>query len=220
LGGCCPAHRDRNPSLALRDSVEGQVLVRCHAGCTQASVIAALKERGLWIEKTKPSRSRIVAEYSYTDEHDLLLYQVVRTEPKGSFPRYPDGLGGWVNRKHRLARGGRSRRRPAGICKHALAIAQEASLRIQLRRRVTDSVHKDATVIEIVSDHDSRLPMAGSVIVKEYRGKTIIIHVLDEGFEYNGRRFASLSAIAKDITGTKWNGFVFFGLAKEQRRGR
>jgi hypothetical protein len=109
---------------------------------------------------------------------------------------------------------------PESARKHALAIAQEASLRIQLRRRVTDSVHKDATVIEIVSDHDSRLPMAGSVIVKEYRGKTIIIHVLDEGFEYNGRRFASLSAIAKDITGTKWNGFVFFGLAKEQRRGR
>jgi putative DNA primase/helicase len=98
---CCPAHRDRNPSLALHDSVEGQVLVHCHAGCTQAAVIAALKELGLWPENTKRARSRIVTEYSYTDEHNRLLYQVVRTEPKGFFQRYPDGLGGWVNRKHR-----------------------------------------------------------------------------------------------------------------------
>ncbi len=47
-----------------------------------------------------------------------------------------------------------------------------------------------------------------------------MVRVLDAGFEYDGRRFDSLSAIAKDITGTKWNGFVFFGLAKESKRGR
>jgi hypothetical protein len=109
---------------------------------------------------------------------------------------------------------------PESARKHALAIAQEAKLRIQLRRRVTDSVHKNATVSEIVSDHDSRLPMPGSIIVKEHRGKTIMVRVLDRGFEYDGGRFDSLSAIAKDITGTKWNGFVFFGLAKEGKRGR
>jgi Protein of unknown function (DUF2924) len=109
---------------------------------------------------------------------------------------------------------------PESVRQHALAIAQESSLRIQLRRRVTDSLHKNATVSEIVSDHDSRLPMPGSIIVKEHRGKTIMVRVLDAGFEYDGRRFDSLSAIAKDITGTKWNGFVFFGLAKEGKRGR
>src|SRR5580658_7428616 len=47
---------------------------------------------------------------------------------------------------------------PESARKHALAIAEEANLRIQLRRRVTDSVNKNATVSEIVSDHDSRLP--------------------------------------------------------------
>jgi hypothetical protein len=45
----CPAHDDRNPSLSIRDE-HGQVLVRCHAGCEQADVIAALRERGLWTE--------------------------------------------------------------------------------------------------------------------------------------------------------------------------
>lgn len=98
---CCPAHCDRNPSLSLRDSTEGKVLVHCHAGCSQAAVIVALKELGLWPAGAKPSRSHIVAEYNYTDEHNGLLYQVVRTEPKGFFQRYPDGLGGWINRKHR-----------------------------------------------------------------------------------------------------------------------
>jgi hypothetical protein len=106
---------------------------------------------------------------------------------------------------------------PESARKHALAIARESNLRIQLRRRANDSTHKNATVSEIVSDHDSRLPMPGSIIVKEHRGKTIMVQVLDAGFEYDGRRFASLSAIASDITGTKWNGFLFFGLTKEPR---
>jgi hypothetical protein len=45
----CPAHEDRlKPSLALRDGGDGRVLVRCHAGCDQRAVIAALRARGLW----------------------------------------------------------------------------------------------------------------------------------------------------------------------------
>lgn len=44
----CPAHDDRSPSLAVRDGEDGRLLVRCHAGCHQAAVIAALRGRGLW----------------------------------------------------------------------------------------------------------------------------------------------------------------------------
>lgn len=40
---CCPAHDDREPSLAIRDGADGKVLVRCHAGCPQETVIAALR---------------------------------------------------------------------------------------------------------------------------------------------------------------------------------
>jgi putative DNA primase/helicase len=62
LGGCkanrnwmarCPAHDDRKPSLSIRDAADGNVLVRCHAGCEQQQVIAALKSRGLWIESSR-----------------------------------------------------------------------------------------------------------------------------------------------------------------------
>jgi len=42
----------------------------------------------------------VAAEYNYGDERGHLLYQVVRTAPKGFFQRCPDGCGGWINRKH------------------------------------------------------------------------------------------------------------------------
>jgi hypothetical protein len=44
----CPAHDDREPSLSIRQGEDGKVLVRCHAGCEQATVIAVLRSRGLW----------------------------------------------------------------------------------------------------------------------------------------------------------------------------
>jgi putative DNA primase/helicase len=97
----CPVHDDKNPSLSLRD-VGGKVLVKCHAGCSQQDVIAALRERGLWQAPEEYTRhqKRIVAEYNYTDERGELLYQVVRYEPKDFRPRYPDGDGGWIWKKH------------------------------------------------------------------------------------------------------------------------
>jgi putative DNA primase/helicase len=47
----CPAHDDREPSLTIRDADNGKVLVRCHAGCDQRQVIAALRSRGVWETK-------------------------------------------------------------------------------------------------------------------------------------------------------------------------
>jgi len=46
----CPAHDDRTPSLSIRDADDGKVLVRCHTGCDQMLVIAALRSLGLWPE--------------------------------------------------------------------------------------------------------------------------------------------------------------------------
>ena len=48
----CPAHDDRNPSLSIRDSASGGVLVKCFAGCPKNEVIASLKALGLWFDKT------------------------------------------------------------------------------------------------------------------------------------------------------------------------
>ena len=59
---------------------------------------------------------------------------------------------------------------------------------------------------------DSRLPMPGSVITKDYKGKRITVQVLEDGFEYDGCVYKSLSAVAKAVTGSHWNGLLFFHL--------
>jgi len=55
-------------------------------------------------------------------------------------------------------------------------------------------------------------PMAGTRLIREYHGVEQVVTVLRDGFEWQGRPYQSLSAIARAITGTRWNGWVFFGL--------
>lgn len=62
----------------------------------------------------------------------------------------------------------------------------------------------------------AKIPVAGTRLVREWRGERHEIVVLSNGFEYAGRRWNSLTAIARQITGTHWNGPVFFGLRREQ----
>src|SRR5689334_20671006 len=55
-------------------------------------------------------------------------------------------------------------------------------------------------------------PIAGTKLIREYRGVLQQVTVLQDGYEWQGRPYKSLSAIARAITGTRWNGVVFFGL--------
>jgi hypothetical protein len=59
-------------------------------------------------------------------------------------------------------------------------------------------------------------PISGTRLIREWKGVEHCVTVRDEDFEYQGRPYQSLSAIARAITGTRWNGLVFFGL-KNQR---
>ena len=59
---------------------------------------------------------------------------------------------------------------------------------------------------------DGRLPPPGSVLTRAYKGGTVQVKVLAEGFEYDGAVHASLSAVAKAVTGSHCNGFHFFRL--------
>lgn len=107
---------------------------------------------------------------------------------------------------------------PESARQHALAIARDARLRIKDNARVLRGkpVHATTTRIE---RQDSRLPTPGSILIKAHRGRTLQVAVLDDGFECDGRHFPSLSAVATHITGTRWNGFAFFGLTKEAPHG-
>lgn len=61
---------------------------------------------------------------------------------------------------------------------------------------------------------DSRIPPAGSIISKTYRGKQVEVKVLENGFEYKGKFYKSISRVAMTITNRQISGYVFFGLIK------
>ena len=60
-------------------------------------------------------------------------------------------------------------------------------------------------------------PITGTRLIREYQGVEHSVTVLHDGYEYQGRPYQSLSSIARAITGTRWNGWLFFGL--KNRRG-
>ena len=62
-----------------------------------------------------------------------------------------------------------------------------------------------------------RLPRPGALIRRVYKGREIVVRVLESGFEFEGQRYRSLTAIAKAITGAHWNGLLFFGLVKQDK---
>ena len=57
-------------------------------------------------------------------------------------------------------------------------------------------------------------PVTGTRLIREYQGAEHCVTVLAGGFEYQGRPYKSLSAVARAITGTRWNGWVFFGVRR------
>jgi len=69
---------------------------------------------------------------------------------------------------------------------------------------------------------DDRLPLPGTLLSRQWKGRTLLVEVLADGFRFENRPYASLSAIAVAVTGARWNGLAFFGLTgkgrKEQHR--
>ena len=69
------------------------------------------------------------------------------------------------------------------------------------------------------SGRDGRALCPGTVLTRLYKGRTVAVTVLGDGFEYEGQRYGSLTAVAKAVTGSHWNGRHFFGLTKPKRTG-
>ena len=64
---------------------------------------------------------------------------------------------------------------------------------------------------------DERIPPPGTVLTRVYRGQAYHVVVCEDGFEYDGEVYRSLSAVARKITGSHWNGLLFFGLTSGRR---
>lgn len=109
-------------------------------------------------------------------------------------------------RLQELAAGGLSDRAKARLAE----LAASAPLRhVAPRAKATEETDADA--------RDPRLPKPGTVLRREHEGKEYAVTVRDNDFEYRGKRYASLSKIAKEITGTHWNGWLFFNLTTRKR---
>jgi len=69
----------------------------------------------------------------------------------------------------------------------------------------------------IALSRDERLPMPGQTLDRQYKGHMYEVKVLTNGFEYDGRAYRSLSAVAYAITGSHWNGYHFFNIQKPEQ---
>lgn len=109
----CPAHDDDNPSLSVTEGRDGRVLLNCHAGCTTASIVAALglemtalfaprltTSQPMPINGAREERLTLTTTYDYVNENGALVFQVCRFIGNGGKKtfrqRRPDGRGGWV----------------------------------------------------------------------------------------------------------------------------
>ena len=95
----CPAHQDSRPSLSIARGTEQAVVFKCHAGCLADDILEALRLD--WADlleddddEPRSTQRRVAAVYTYTDENDVALFEVVRYDPKGFAQRTPDGRWG------------------------------------------------------------------------------------------------------------------------------
>jgi hypothetical protein len=100
--------------------------------------------------------------------------------------------------------------------RRAAELADDAEIRVMPPK---EPLHAEEAEIPLegrtgktVTVPDPRIPPPGTAITRRYKGRTHEVVLLNDGFEHEGRRYRTLSAVAKAITGSHWNGFHFFRL--------
>jgi hypothetical protein len=113
-----------------------------------------------------------------------------------------------------------------GLSEHARSRIDELAAHVPVRWRssgngaaTTAPAAGDALETATAGTRDPRLPEPGTVITREHAGVEHRVTVLEDGFEYRGQRFASLPKVARTISGTNWNGYLFFSLQRRTRKG-
>jgi hypothetical protein len=102
-----------------------------------------------------------------------------------------------------------------GLSERALRLAGELANDADLRLnppRVRAAPLSESNVCEVPFAADDRLPPPGTILTRLYKGESVRVRVLAQGFEFEGEVYPSLSAAAKRITGTHCNGYQFFKL--------
>jgi hypothetical protein len=94
--------------------------------------------------------------------------------------------------------------------RRAAELARDADLRLNPPQRKATTTPPPPEQVRIPAPVDQRLPPPGTILTRPYKGQLVQVQVLTEGFAYGGRVYASLSAVAKAITGSHCNGYLFF----------
>lgn len=97
----------------------------------------------------------------------------------------------------------------------AAEIADDADLRLRAPRGFASAFTSSIpATTKSRLPKDWRLPPVGAILTRQYRGRQIVVVVGQDAFEYQGQRYRSLSAVARQVTGTRWNGLAFFHLTE------
>lgn len=120
-------------------------------------------------------------------------------------------------REQAIREGGLSERAKA----RAIELARDEDLRVRPPTVAEPTAGAGLRTIEgSMPKRDPRLPIPGTILRRTYKGEEHQVTVLADGFEHQGTVYRSLTAAAYAITGTHWNGLLFFGLAKTPKRPR
>jgi len=96
------------------------------------------------------------------------------------------------------------------------SLPDEAQNKVKELAKEYDPINNKALRPDATTKHhlsrDKRLPIPGTLITKDYKGTDIRVKILDKSFEYNGKIYRTLTAIAKEVTGSHWNGYLFFNM--------
>ena len=94
--------------------------------------------------------------------------------------------------------------------RRAAELARDADLRLNPPPSKATTTAPPSETIRVPAPIDHRLPPPGTILTRPYKGQLVQVQVLTDGFAYAGRVYSSLSAVAKAITGSHTNGFLFF----------
>jgi hypothetical protein len=97
-----------------------------------------------------------------------------------------------------------------------LQVRAYGGLRPDVRQRLS-KFHKAFAADPNYTPQASQRLKPGTILTREWKGITHQVSILEDGFEYSGEHYQSLSEISQRITGTKWSGPAFFGLRRSRR---
>lgn len=104
-----------------------------------------------------------------------------------------------------------------GLSKRALARAKELARDADIRFRPPPGGTAPPPTTSTFVPRDARIPPPGSTLKKTFKGRERTVVVRDNGFEHEGRVYRSITAVAHSMSGSHWNGLLFFGLARREK---